>query len=61
MGASYPNSPLTVVIFTKDLVNFKDSPDKLYNGKEICVTGKINEYKGKTQIVVTKAAEIEVE
>lgn len=44
MGAAYPNSPLTVVIFTKDLVNFKETPEKLYSGKDICVTGKIDDF-----------------
>jgi hypothetical protein len=60
MGGPYPKSPLTVVIFTKDLVNFKETPEKLYSGKDICVTGKIDDYKGKTQIVVTKPEDIAV-
>jgi len=58
LGASYPNSPLTVVIFGKDYSNFKELPSVMYQNKQICVTGTISEYKGKPQIVVTKPGEI---
>lgn len=58
LGAAYPNSPLTIVIFAKDLANFKGTPEELYKSKQICVTGKLSEYKGKPQIVVTKPEEI---
>jgi DNA/RNA endonuclease YhcR with UshA esterase domain len=58
MGASYPNSPLTIVIFAKDLPNFKETPASLYDNKKICVTGTLEDYKGKTEIVVTQPDEI---
>lgn len=61
LGAAYPNSPLTVVIFTKDLGNFKGTPADLYSNKKVCVTGKLEEFKGKPQIVVTKPEEISVQ
>jgi len=41
LGAAYPNSPLTVVIFGKDYPNFKDLPSSLYLNKQICVTGTL--------------------
>ena len=53
LGAAYPNSPLTIVVFGKDLPNFKVAPDKMYADKEICVTGVIKEFKGKNEIVVS--------
>ena len=53
LGAPYPNSPLTIVIFTKDLSNFKENPPSNFNSKKICVTGKLQDYKGKTEIVIT--------
>lgn len=61
LGAAYPKSPLTIVIFTKDLPNFKTTPELLYTNKTICVTGKLEDFKGKTQIVVTHPEEIIVQ
>jgi DNA/RNA endonuclease YhcR with UshA esterase domain len=58
LGAAYPKSPLTVVIFGKDYSNFKELPSVMYKDKQICVTGTVSEYKGKPQIVVTKPEEI---
>jgi aspartyl/asparaginyl-tRNA synthetase len=61
MGSAYPNSPLTVVIFARDLGKFSDIPEKLYGNKSICVTGTIKEYKGKAEIIVNKQENIKVE
>ena len=58
VGSKYPNTPLTIVIFAKDLANFKDTPEKLYGNRSICVTGVLKEYKGKTEIIVSKPEEI---
>ena len=59
-GAAYPNSPLTIVILFEDLENFKENPANFYDGKNICVTGKLIMYKGKPEIVVKKENDIEV-
>ena len=58
-GASYPNSPLTVVVTgdARKLFDFK--PEEYYKDKSICVTGVIELYKEKPQIVVTKKSQIE--
>ena len=61
VGSAYPNAPLTLVIFAKDLVNFNDTPAKLYVNKSICVTGIIKEYKDKVEIIVNKQEQIKVE
>ncbi len=61
MGATYPHSPLTVVIFTKDIANFKIAPYDLYNDKKICVTGKLIDYKGKPEIVISGPEQVVVE
>lgn len=61
VGAAYPKSPLTLVIFAKDLPNFKTSPETLYSNKQICVTGKLEDYKGKAEIVITSPEEIIVQ
>ncbi len=61
LGAAYPKSPLTLVIFTKDLPNFKTTPEVLYANKTVCVTGKLEDFKGKPQIVITRPEEITVQ
>jgi DNA/RNA endonuclease YhcR with UshA esterase domain len=61
LGAAYPKSPLTIVILTKDISNFKETPAQLYNNKNICVTGTLIEYKGKPEIVVTSPSEITIQ
>ena len=61
LGGAYPNALLTVVIFGKDIANFKEAPEILYKDKNICVTGVIKEYKTKDEIIVSKPEEIVVE
>ncbi len=61
MGAAYPHAPLTVLIFTKDIANFKIAPYDLYNDKKVCVTGRLIDYKGKPEIVITGPAQVELD
>lgn len=58
VGAKSPGSPLTVVIFAKDVKNFKPSIEELYRNKNICVVGKVVEYKEKAEIIVSKPEDI---
>jgi len=60
LGAAYPNSTMTVVIYKKDRANWGDDPIKMYDGKKICVTGKKIEYQGRPEIVVEKPGQIEI-
>jgi hypothetical protein len=60
VGAKYPNSPLTIVIFAKDRANFKFPIDEMYQDKNICVQGEVVEYKGKAEIIVSKQADITI-
>ena len=59
-GADYPNNPLTLVIWTDKRANFKNPPEVFYKGKNICVTGKLELYKGKAEMIVTKEEQIEL-
>jgi len=61
LGAAYPNSPLTLVIRTKDLVNFKSSPSSLYENKKVCASGILKDYKGKIEIEITRPEEIVIQ
>ena len=60
LGAAFPNSPLTLVIFPDNKNNFKHNPAKYYADKALCVTGMVVDYKGKIEIVVRKEDEIQV-
>ena len=60
LGADYPNSKLTIVIFQKDLINFPITPSDHYKGKDVCVTGEIKRYKEKIEIIANKPEQIEV-
>lgn len=60
LGAAYPNSTMTVVIYKKDRDKWSQDPISLYNGKKICVTGKAHDYNGKPEIIVSSPDEIKI-
>ena len=53
----YPNQPFTVVIWGSNRAAF-GKPEKEYDGKDICVTGKIDTYRGVPQIEAKAASDI---
>lgn len=60
-GEAFPNHAFTVVIFGKDRAKFGETPpEKLFEGRRVRVRGKIEEYRGKPQIVVEDPAHIEI-
>jgi len=60
LGRPYPDQLFTVVIWGSTRGLFEDEPEALFDGRRICVTGTIVEYKGKPQIVVEDPAQIEI-
>jgi endonuclease G len=54
----YPNSPFTAVIFGKDRINFSYEPEVYLKDKIICISGKVQMYQGKPQIVASNEAQI---
>ena len=58
MGAAYPKQQLTIVIWSNIRKTFPVAPEQAYNGKTVCVTGKIDTYKNQPQIVIYSAAQI---
>ena len=56
----FPNYSLTVVIPGEHRSKFTSAPESFFNGKTICVTGKIAPRGEKIQIVVTDPAQIKV-
>ena len=61
VGSAWPNSPLTIVIYSdqKDVFKKMISQFKKEN-TTICVTGTVSEFKGKMQIVIENASQMEI-
>ena len=55
----YPESPFTAIIRAEDRAKFS-KPEETYKDKEVCVTGKIEEYNKRPQIVLTEPSQIKV-
>lgn len=60
IGAAYPNSPFTIVIFGNERANFKEKPEVFYNNKKVCATGLIKEYNGKPEMILSNESEIKI-
>jgi DNA/RNA endonuclease YhcR with UshA esterase domain len=60
VGANYPDSPLTIVIYSNKLQNFSFKPSDYYKGKTICIIGRITIYKGKPEIISNSENEISI-
>lgn len=53
----YPNRVFTIVIWGDDRARF-GQPDTEYAGKRICVTGVIESYKGRPEIVARQPEQV---
>ena len=56
----YPNQIFTIVIWGSDRPKF-GNPEAAYNGKHICVTGRITLYRGAPETVVSDPSQIKTE
>jgi len=56
----YPNQVFTVVIWGNNRSKF-GTPEKDYEGKRICVTGKITAYDGLPEIVTDEPKQIKID
>jgi hypothetical protein len=60
MGAAYPNSPITIMLSLDVRNKLGYTPEQELKEKNVCVSGKVELFKGKPEIVVTDAAQLEV-
>lgn len=60
MDKPYPRHIFTIVIWGTYRERFGE-PEKTLKDKKICVTGKIETYEGKPQIVVTDPSQVKVQ
>lgn len=58
-GGYYPNHKFTLVLWESNKHKFMEDLD-YYSGKNIAVTGVVQEYRGKGQIVLVYPEQIEV-
>ena len=56
----YPEQIFTILIWGSNRQKFGD-PEKTFQGKRICVSGKISDYKGVPEIVAYKPSEIKIQ
>ena len=61
LGGNHPNQYLTVVINKADRGKFKNKPEDYFKGTNVCVTGKIIDYHGKPEIVVTDSKDLKID
>jgi DNA/RNA endonuclease YhcR with UshA esterase domain len=55
----YPHQVFTVLIWGSDRSKFEKPPETL-SGKEICVTGMIQSYRGRPEIIVKEPSQIKI-
>ena len=58
MGAAYPNQLLTIVIWGDARKSFSYAPEEKLKNKTVCITGKVEMFKGKAQIMADKESQI---
>jgi hypothetical protein len=61
LNRPYPKQIFTVLIWGSDRSKFPGAPENYYSNKRICVSGKIQQYKGAPEIVVKSANQISEE
>jgi hypothetical protein len=61
LNRPYPNQIFTILIWGSNRSKFPGSPENYYGNKKICVSGKIQQYKGEPEIVVKSANQISEE
>lgn len=58
LDKAYPEQPFTAVIWGDDRARFSAPPEVAFEGKKICVSGVIETFRGKPQIVVHEPKQI---
>jgi hypothetical protein len=61
LGGGSPNQPITVTISLEDRKNFNYKPEHFLKNKAICISGKVVETNGRTELVVSRQDDIQVE
>jgi len=57
LGKAYQNAVFTAVVYGENRAKF-GIPETSLRGERICVTGKISDYQGKPEIVLTDPGQL---
>ena len=60
LGQAFPNHSLTIVIWNEVRKQFETAPEVMFKDKEVCVTGRIELFREKPQIVLKRKEDVEV-
>lgn len=60
-GAPYPNTTFTGVIFASSMAYFNYIPAEHLKDKSVCITGQVEMYKGKPQIILKNEEQIKIQ
>ena len=60
LNRPYPDQVFTVLIWGRDRAKFSAPPETCYRGKQISVTGRIVQYRGKPEIIVNDPSQLAV-
>jgi|HubBroStandDraft_3_1064219.scaffolds.fasta_scaffold04259_6 hypothetical protein len=60
-GKPHPGETFKVVIWGADRAKFKEAPEVAYHQKDVCVSGRIQLYRGAPEIVVRDPAQLTLE
>jgi hypothetical protein len=58
VGNDFPNHLLVVMIRSEDRAKFKFKPEEQFKGKQVIISGRLIEYKGKPAISVSALGQI---
>jgi len=58
LSRPYPTQIFTILIWGSDRGNFPGAPENYYKSKRICVSGKIQQFKGTPEIIVRDSKQI---
>lgn len=59
VGAKYPDNFLTLVIHDDTRKLFKKPPEDYYKGADVCITGRIQIFKEKPEMVIYNPSQIQ--
>ncbi|QQL50364.1 hypothetical protein [Mucilaginibacter ginkgonis] len=59
--SAHPNETMTVVIKGDDRKKFSEAPETYFLNKKVCITGKLIDYKGKPEIIITEASQLVID
>lgn len=58
IGQAFPNNTLTIVIWSDVRKQFETAPEVLFKDKEVCVTGRVELFREKPQIVLRRKEDV---